>query len=103
MGSAQIWDLVRVKGSASPSSQIASRRISSTQGNTLTSNTSQIQRIIRLVIGLAVILLAMSGISHAGDVFYPTGSYITTDTDLKVAARSVPMVLEEAIKGSALD
>jgi len=55
----------------------------------------------KLIVALsAAVCLLLPVLSSAGDVFYPTGSYYSTETDLKVAARSIPMVLERTYRSN---
>lgn len=48
------------------------------------------------ILSLAFLLLPL--ISHAHDVFYPTGTYYHGETDLRVAVRGVPMVWERTYR-----
>jgi large repetitive protein len=55
----------------------------------------------KLIVALsAVVCLLLPAFSFAGDIFYPTGSYFSTETDLKVAARSIPMALERTYRSN---
>jgi RHS repeat-associated protein len=49
-----------------------------------------------------LLLLAVPGLSCAGDLFYPSGTYYTSQSDLKVAARSVPMSWERTYRSNRM-
>ena len=48
------------------------------------------------------IFLLLPHLSHAHDVFYPTGTYYHGETDLRVAARGVPMVWERSYRSNRI-
>jgi hypothetical protein len=50
----------------------------------------------------ALILLFLPLLASAHDVFYPTGTYYHGETDLRVAARGVPMVWERTYRSNRI-
>lgn len=53
-------------------------------------------------IALGFVFVAMARFATASDIYYPTGTYAFSETNLKVAARGIPMTLERSYRSNSV-